>query len=104
MAATQLSPGFKQSAYFTASVACFLAAALCGALSLGGRLKFGDWHWPGWTIGGTFGFTPEAFDGLAGVQKIAAAVAPQSPGWIFFGLMFAFGWLSSIYQDAATRE
>jgi hypothetical protein len=34
---------------------CLLLSVGFGVASIWGWLKYGDWHWPPWTIGGTFG-------------------------------------------------
>jgi len=59
--------------FFLANLFCFAAALVCLIAALGGWLQYGDWHWPGWTIAGTFGFSDQ-FEQTAGASRRAADI------------------------------
>jgi hypothetical protein len=73
-------------ALLTGGIASYIAAVFCWGYAILGWLKYGDWHYPGWTLGATFGIGHNTFPDAVGLQEIVDSIVPISPGWGFLAL------------------
>jgi hypothetical protein len=77
---------FFCNTFMGGSAASLIAAVFCWGYAILGWLKYGDWHYPGWTLGATFGIGHNTFPDAVGLQKIVDSIVPISPGWGFLAL------------------
>lgn len=78
--------GFFCAILLIGGLASLAAAVFCWGYAILGWLKYGDWHYPGWTLGATLGIGHDAFPNAVGLQKIVDYIIPMGPGWGFLAL------------------
>jgi integral membrane sensor domain MASE1 len=78
----------------------FFGAIVCAVFSASGYYRYGNWSWPGWTIGSVLGLDTIHLSNFEYAQNLLNYVLPLNPGWLFLLLAILFALSASSRRQA----